>query len=155
MAPKIEKQKGRQRKTVTLATKIQVLDRIREGVSGAAISREFDLGESTVRGIKKIEDKIRKSVTAGAAVSLNKTSHARNPLYEKMEKMLNIWIEDKNQKNMPLSGECIRIKAKRIYDHICQEEMTTADGIIPKFSASKGWLDNFKKRFALPDMPYR
>lgn len=149
MAPKIAKQKDRQRKTVSLATKILVLDRLREGVSGAAIGREFELGESTVRGIKKIEDKIRKSVTAGATVSLSKTSHARNPLFEKMEKMLNIWIEDKNRRNMPLNGECIRIKAKRIYDHISQEEMTLLDGVVPKFSASKGWLDNFKKRFAL------
>lgn len=148
MAPKSKIQKDRKRKNVSLATKIQILDKLRNGVSAAATGREFELGESTVRGIKKIEDKIRKSVTAGATISLSKTSHARNPLFEKMEKLLNIWIEDKNQKNMPLNGECIRMKAKRIYNHISQEESTAANDV-REFSASKGWLDNFKKRFAL------
>lgn len=149
MAPKVKIQKDSKRKSVSLATKIQILDRLRDGVGSAAVGREFELGESTVRGIKKIEDKIRTSVTAGATVSLSKTSHARNPLFEKMEKMLSIWIEDKNQKNMPLNGECIRIKAKRIFDHISQEASTAVNGNVPVVSASKGWLDNFKKRFAL------
>ncbi|XP_037047941.1 tigger transposable element-derived protein 1-like [Bradysia coprophila] len=105
---------------------------------------QCDNNFSPVRGIGKFEDKIRTSVSAGATISLSKTSHARNPLFEKMERLLNIWIEDKNQKNMPLNGECIRMKAKRIYDHISQFSVA-----IPEFSASKGWLDNFKKRFAL------
>lgn len=79
------------------------------------------MGESTVRGIRKLEDKIRASVSDGASVSLSRTSHARNPLFEKTEEMLNIWIEDKNQKNMPVNGECIRLKAKRIFDHNSEE----------------------------------
>ncbi len=116
MAPKKKAQKERKRKSVSLATKIQILDRLRSGAGSTAFGREFELGESTVRGIKKIEDKIRKSVTAGATVTLCKTSHARSPLFEKMEKMLNIWIEDKNQRHLPLSGECIRLKAKRIFE---------------------------------------
>lgn len=145
MAPRVQSSRNRKRKNVSLETKIKILDKLREGTGAAVTGREFGLGESTVRGIKKLEVKIRSSVTAGASVSFSKTSHARNPLFEKMEKMLNIWIEDKNQKNMPLNGECIRMKAKRIYDHISQG----VDGIVPKFLASKGWLDNFKKRFRL------
>lgn len=108
----------RNRKTLNLETKIQILDRLREGHGPAAVGREFNVGESTVRGIKSIESKIRCSVTAGASISQKKTSHARSPLIEKMEKMLMIWIEDKNQKHMPLNGLSIRLKAKRIYDHI-------------------------------------
>lgn len=41
------------------------------------------------------------------------------------------------------------MKAKRIYDHISQEALTTPDDGVPAFSASKVWLDNFKKRFSL------
>lgn len=139
----------KKRNSVDLAKKIKILDRLREGLGAAAVGREFEMGESTVRGIKKLEDKIRKSVSAGASISLSKTSHARNPLFEKMEKMLNIWIEDMNQRNMPLNGECIRMKAKRIFDHLCQEATAAGNDGVLQFSASKGWLDNFKRRFAL------
>lgn len=86
MPPTVKTLKARKRKNVDLETKIKILDKLRVGIGAAAVGREFELGESTVRGIKKLEDKIRTSVTAGAAISLSKTSHARNPLFEKMEK---------------------------------------------------------------------
>lgn len=175
--------KSRKRTTVSLATKIEILDRLRQGIGPAAVGREFELGESTVRGIKKTENNIRSVVCAGASITLNKTSHARDPLIKKMEKMLIIWVEDKNQKNMPLSGQCIRFKAKRIYDflitteramsiELTAEETVSYDEFLVEesppvesnietppqkkskveFSASKGWLENFKKRFALKNI---
>lgn len=164
--------KSKKRTTVSLGTKIEILDRLRQGIGPAAVGREFKLGESTVRGIKKSENNIRSIVSAGASITLNKTSHARDPLIKKMEKMLIIWVEDKNQKNMPLSGQCIRFKAKRIYDFLTQTEGTMAIESIAEetqskptnanaetekkskseFSASKGWLDNFKNRFSLKNI---
>lgn len=173
--------KSRKRKTVTLGMKIEILDRLSQGIGPAAVGREFELGESTVRGIKSKENEIRSIVCAGASITLNKSSHARDPLIKKMEKMLIIWVEDKNQKNMPLSGLCIRSKAKNIYEYltameaavptnnltsdetplmdevVVAESPPTNEAIVDpvrkkskiEFSASKGWLENFKKRFAL------
>lgn len=78
---------ARKRTTVTLGKKIEILDRLRQGIGPAAVGREFELGESTIRGIKKNEVDIRNIVSAGASVMLNKSSHARDPLLKKMEKM--------------------------------------------------------------------
>lgn len=171
--------KSKKRSTVSLGTKIKILDRLRQGIGPAAVGREFELGESTVRGIKKTENSIRSIVCAGASITLNKSSHARDPLIKKMEKMLIIWVEDKNQKNMPLSGQCLRFKAMQIYDYVAKtdktvsieptaEETRSVDELMPlnelnvetptqkkakvEFSASKGWLENFKKRFSLKNI---
>lgn len=136
------------RKVISLEIKIKILDRLRCGTGIAAAGREFNLAESTVRTIKKNEDKIRAAVAAGSSVSLKKTSHARDPDMEKMEKCLCIWVEEKSQKNMPLDGNAIRQKAVRILQHLKANQATSSANQI-EFCASKGWFEKFKNRFSL------
>ena len=71
-----------------------MLDRSRLRESFASISRSFNVNESTVRSIKKSEDKIRSSL---ASTSLS-AKIVREPAIEKMEVALALWIEDRNQK---------------------------------------------------------
>ena len=44
----------RERKCMTLAEKIVILDKLRNGMSYAACAREYGLNESSVRTIKKM-----------------------------------------------------------------------------------------------------
>uniref|UniRef100_A0A1A9VDB6 HTH CENPB-type domain-containing protein n=1 Tax=Glossina austeni TaxID=7395 RepID=A0A1A9VDB6_GLOAU len=59
---------------------------------------------------------------------------------------LSLWIEDRNQKRVPLSGSMVREKAKRLYVHFkepadsCSGECT--DG---GFQTSEGWFNKFKQ----------
>lgn len=109
-----EKRVSKRKKSVLpLKVKIEMLDRLRLGVSIASISRSFNVNESTVRSIKKSQDKIRSSV---ASTSLS-AKIVRDPAIEKMEVALSLWIEDRNQKRVPLSGAMVREKAKRLYAH--------------------------------------
>ncbi|KAL4718043.1 hypothetical protein ACJJTC_004781 [Scirpophaga incertulas] len=79
---KIEKRVSTRKKSVLpLKVKIEMLDRLRLGESFASISRSFNVNESTVRSIKKSEDKIRSSV---ASTSLS-AKIVRDPAIEKME----------------------------------------------------------------------
>ncbi|KAI9587332.1 hypothetical protein GQX74_003178 [Glossina fuscipes] len=86
-----------------LNVQIEMLDRL----------RSFNVIESTVRLIKKSEDKIRSSV---ASTSLS-AKIVYDPVIEKMGVALSLWIEDRNQKRVPLSGPMVREKAKRLYAH--------------------------------------
>uniref|UniRef100_A0A1A9ZNS5 HTH psq-type domain-containing protein n=1 Tax=Glossina pallidipes TaxID=7398 RepID=A0A1A9ZNS5_GLOPL len=70
-----------------------MLDRLCLGVSFESISRSFNVNESTVRSIKKFEDKIRSSI---ASTSLS-TKIVHDPAIEKMEGALSLCIEDCNQ----------------------------------------------------------
>ena len=82
---------------------------------------------------------------------------------EMMEKALMIWIEDNTQKRMPLDGNVIRYKAVKIFNHLKETRPAPAlpsqpstsqqsfeqQTPIREFSGSKGWFENFKKRFSL------
>ena len=95
-----------------LKAKIEMLDRLRLGESFASISRSFNISESTVRSIKKSEDKIRSSVVLTSLSA--KIVH--DPAIEKMEVALSLWVEDRKQTRVPLSGPTVREKAKRLYE---------------------------------------
>ncbi|GFW17836.1 hypothetical protein TNCV_1134361 [Trichonephila clavipes] len=59
-----------------------------------AIGKHFNLGESTVRAIKKNGAAIRKSITSGTKLSTKFTSYTRDVLLERTERAIAIWIEE-------------------------------------------------------------
>lgn len=134
-----------------LSEKFTILDKLKSGESAAFVAREYGVNESTIRYIKKAEDKIRASVIA-ASPSSAKTSFVsrRDSLLEKMEKPLSMWVEDQVQQNAPLSGLGIRNQALCLYEHLkVESEGDNEVNSSTSFAASKGWLENFKKRFNL------
>ncbi|GFT66566.1 tigger transposable element-derived protein 1 [Trichonephila clavipes] len=58
-----------QRQSISLETKIAILDRLGKGEGSTAIGKHFNLGESTVRAIKNNEAAIRKSIISGESVT--------------------------------------------------------------------------------------
>ncbi|GFV63911.1 tigger transposable element-derived protein 1 [Trichonephila clavipes] len=96
--------KKHQRQSISLETKIAILDRLGKGEESTAIGKHFNLGESTVRAIKKNEAAIRKSVISGTKLSSKFTSYTRDVLLERTERAIAIWIEEQVQRKIP--GEC-------------------------------------------------
>ncbi|XP_055585228.1 tigger transposable element-derived protein 1-like [Uranotaenia lowii] len=74
------------RRSLTLEIKIQILDCLAQGATPAVFSRKFGLNDATVRTVKKNEKRIRDSVASGTDLSAKKSSYARDPVIEKMEK---------------------------------------------------------------------
>lgn len=138
---------ARNKSVLPLKVKIEMLDRLHLGESFASISRSFNVNESTVRSIKKSEDKIRSSI---ASYSLS-AKIVRDPAIEKMEVALSFWIEDCNQKRVPLSGAMVREKAKRLYAHFKEPDGRCGGGECTDggFQASEGWFNKFKVRQSL------
>ena len=62
----------RQRKMLTIAEKVELLDMLKEGKSYAATGRHYGINESSVRSIKKEENNIRTT----AAIIFNVTATA-------------------------------------------------------------------------------
>ena len=87
----------RVRKVMTLSEKIVLLDKLKCGMSYAACGREFGVNESTVRSIKKCEKDIRQAVMNSVPAAAKVTQRVRDIALIKMEKALNIWIEELNQ----------------------------------------------------------
>ncbi|GFX90637.1 tigger transposable element-derived protein 1 [Trichonephila clavipes] len=137
-------------KTISLETKIASLDRLEKGEGSTAIGKHFNLGESTVRAIKKNEAAIRKSVISGTKLSTKFASYTRDVLLERTERAIAIWIKEQVQRRIPVSGYLIQEKALQFYKSMKQSEPSTSTSQAGKeFSASKGWLTGFLKRNAL------
>ncbi|GFX87781.1 tigger transposable element-derived protein 1 [Trichonephila clavipes] len=142
--------KRHQRQSISLETKIAILDRLGKEEGSTAIGKHFNLGESTVRAFKKNEAAIRKSVISGTKLSTKFASYTRDVLLERTERAIAIWIEEQVQRRIPVSGYLIQEKALQFYKSMkLSEPSTYTSQAGEEFSASKGWLTGFFKRNAL------
>jgi hypothetical protein len=118
MAPKIKTGKvewKREKKVMTLPEKVALLNKVKDGLSYAAVARLYSINESTVRYIKKKEAEIRKAVDSTFCTKAKTVSTVRNEHIVRMETALSIWITDSRKKNIPLDGNVIREKARSLY----------------------------------------
>ncbi|GFW10421.1 tigger transposable element-derived protein 1 [Trichonephila clavipes] len=91
------------------------------------IGKHFNLGESTVRAIKKNEAAIGKSVISGTKLSTKFASYTRHVLLERTERAIAIWIEKQVQRRIPVSGYLIQENALQFYKSVKQGESVIAD----------------------------
>jgi hypothetical protein len=60
---------------------------------------------------------------------------------EKMKKILTTWLQDQHRRNVPLSQAIVCAKALSIFN-----DLKGCDSDAKRFTASHGWLSNFKAR---------
>ncbi|GFT25581.1 tigger transposable element-derived protein 1 [Trichonephila clavipes] len=118
--------KNHQRQSISLETKIAILDCLGKGEGSTAIGKHFNLGESTVRAIKKNEATIRKSVISGTKLSTKFVSYTSDVLLERTERAIAIWNEEQVQRRIPVSGYFFQEKAHQFYKSMKQSEPSTS-----------------------------
>ncbi|XP_067135124.1 tigger transposable element-derived protein 1-like [Centruroides vittatus] len=127
-------------KVISLATKIKILDHLRNGERVIDVASIMLYNLATIRTIRKNENSIRKSVAAGTSTSTSTTSYVRDIAMENMEKALMIWIEDQTQKRMPIDANAVTNKALRIYEKIKEQLPSSSLSEKQTFTASHGEL---------------
>ncbi|XP_041053574.1 tigger transposable element-derived protein 1-like [Carcharodon carcharias] len=132
------------RKTITLAMKLEVLKRLEAGERAVDIGRALGLPPTTVRTIRGNAEKIKQSARSVTPLSAGRVSRTRSSIMENMERLLAVWIEDQNQRQVPLSLMVIQAKAKSLYDDLQNEQGESSQS--ESFNASRGWFERFKKR---------
>jgi Tc5 transposase DNA-binding domain/CENP-B N-terminal DNA-binding domain len=139
----INASKSKKRKWLILNEKLEIIELHEKGASYAKIAYEKGMNESSTL-IKK-KDQIKKHGTSTASY-MTAIRH-RNPIMDDMECLLMMWIEDCNQKRIPLNQMLIQAKAISLYNKLKENE----DEVREKetFSASRGWFYNFRKRMGL------
>lgn len=150
--PKASAKGSKQKKFRTLHEKAELLDMLKEQKSYAKVARHYGINESTVRYIKKKEAAIRSTVAVSFCDSAKKVSTVRNKDIVRMESALALWISDCRKKSIPLDGNIIREKARKLYQQFAAGNNAGEPGpsTVPEpedFQASKGWFDRFQKRF--------
>ena len=141
-------QSKRNKSVMSIAEKLKILDLLKQGEIIAAVARKFEVNESTIRSIRKNEQKIRQSASKlGSQAKFIKISRDEN--IEKLEDMLLIWIQDLIHKKIPISTIIIREQAMIFFKHLHEKNPTKE-----VFSASKGWFEKFKSRFSLHNVKF-
>ncbi|CAG9806890.1 unnamed protein product [Chironomus riparius] len=115
----------------------------------SSISRKYKHKYTTIVNICKRDKQKLESTTEQNDRGLNASTKLRPDIMIKLESMLFIWIEDCNQKGLPLSMENISIKSKDIYKSL-KEKLDPQDKHC--FNSSRGWFDKFKKRYQLHNL---
>ncbi|XP_049558737.1 tigger transposable element-derived protein 1-like [Orcinus orca] len=137
----------RDRKAINLQVKLEVLRRFEAGEKLSRIGRALGLSTSTVATIRDNKDKIRASSQAATPHAACKLTRSRSLVMENMERLLSVWIEDQNRRDVPVSVVLVQEKARSLFEELkrAQGEGSEAE----TFGASRGWFARFKARHGL------
>jgi hypothetical protein len=133
----------KKRNVITLDTKLDIIKRFDNGQSKASISRALGLNESTVRLILSKSNKYKQQGNVASTSFSIWCTRNRSSILVEMDNLLIIWLEDCNQKLIPIGTNNIMVKALSLFSSL-KENKFKGDTAI--FCASRGWFEKFKAR---------
>lgn len=92
----------RKKVVLTVAQKIEILNALEGGASAVSLAIKFDIGKSTITGIKRDELKIREFYSATGADHRKSTRG-----YDALDADMINWVSLKRSQNVPISGHMI------------------------------------------------
>ena len=117
----------------------KIIDAAKNEPNHSKLAREMskkwgkEVKRTTVKGILSKKDAIKTAIRAGIPSKRKKLRMAK---YSELNEGVLIWLKQAREQNLPVGGDLIKEKALKLAELMH----------IPDFSASKGWLDKFKKR---------
>lgn len=137
------------RKSIGLDIKLNIVTRHEGGEGVNSIARALGLSQSTVSTV--LQKKVQVKQQANQVTNLHKhtTTRNREPIMEKLERLLRLWIEDHTHRRMPLSTQLVTTKALSLWEDL-KPEFNIGETV--SFKASKGWFERFKHRGSLHNL---
>ncbi|KHJ44556.1 CENP-B DNA-binding domain protein [Trichuris suis] len=90
-------QKAKKRRALTIATKMDIIERVERGERIADVGRAHNLNRSTVGTIMKSKDRIKEHAKTALAMQSKIVSYRREVVMAEMEQLLRMWIEGRRQ----------------------------------------------------------
>uniref|UniRef100_UPI0010A075E3 tigger transposable element-derived protein 1-like n=1 Tax=Podarcis muralis TaxID=64176 RepID=UPI0010A075E3 len=112
------------------------------GMRVTDLSKEYGRNPSTIGTILKMREKI---LVTDAAKGVTRIVKNRPAVLEEVEKLLLIWLEEKQRAGDKVTEAIICEKAKALHADLVREQPGTS-GEPEVFKASRGWFDRFKTR---------
>ncbi|GIY07058.1 hypothetical protein CDAR_282281 [Caerostris darwini] len=142
---KVCKKSSAKKKMMSIELKREIIEKHEQDVQVVDLSRQYGRSTSMICSVLKRKESI-KSVTPAKGLTI--ISKLRTTLHENMEKLLMVWVTEKQLQGDTLTQTIICEKARAIYgDLLKQTPQTSIDEASEEsFKASRGWFENFKKR---------
>ena len=134
------------RKAYSVAEKLAVVDRLKNGESQAQVSRSLGVAESTMRGWIKDESRLRK-FSSEMEDAGNSRKRQRLAADTTLDKAVMTWFTQKRAEGIPISGPIIAEQAKKMNKMLHPDDES--------FQGSNGWLHCFKKRHGIAQATIR
>ncbi|XP_033009888.1 tigger transposable element-derived protein 1-like [Lacerta agilis] len=137
----MDKSSKGKRTVITVEVKKQIISKHESGVRISELATQFGMAKSTICTMIKNKDAIK-----GASVAKGvKTLKQRTQTMEEMEKLLLIWITERQLAGDRISESIICEKALHLHaDLVANTPGASAE--VESFKASRGWFEKFKKR---------
>ena len=139
-------EKKKPKKMISMEAKHEIIAKHERGVRIIDLAKEYGRNSSTISTIIKQKDVIKKLQPSKGVTIISKL---RTEIHDEMERLLLIWIKDKELAGDSVSESMICEKACIIFDDLKRDAAETegeSSQSVDVFKASRGWFDNFKKR---------
>ncbi|GFW46083.1 tigger transposable element-derived protein 1 [Trichonephila clavipes] len=136
----------KRKKVISMELKREIIDKYEQGVRVMELAREYNRTSSTICTILKKKDLIKAQTPAKGVKIISKL---RNSVHNEMENLLLSWLTEKQQAGDTVTEALLCEKARAIYADLLQHTPDTSSAqkaSQKQFKASRGWLDNFRKR---------
>ncbi|XP_070610302.1 tigger transposable element-derived protein 1-like [Erythrolamprus reginae] len=127
---------------ISIETKQEIINLHDKGTRVIELARMFKRSTSTISTILKQKD-ILKGIKAAKGATI--FSQLRTSVHEEMERLLLIWIKEKELAGDTIIESIISEKARAIFSDLKKNEPSSS-GDPDEFKASHGWFDKFRKR---------
>lgn len=135
-----EAKKEKQRNQfLSLKVKIEILNKLKNGVKPISISNEYGIALSTISRLKKCKTSLQEAMNIYQNNSDRRS--LRGTFHPKMETALHKWYLDQIKNETPVTGSVLRLKARELNKQIRENDL--------EFRASAGWMEKFKKRYGI------
>nr|XP_023421853.1 tigger transposable element-derived protein 1 [Cavia porcellus] len=146
MAPrKLEKKlrkEGKVKKAITIEKKKEIVEKYESGIRVTDLANMYSMSKSTISTILQRKDLYKE---ASVAKGVTQISKSRPTVLDEVERLLLVWINERQAAGCNLSESIICEKARALNADLVKDNPSVSDNG-KTFRASKGWFHNFKAR---------
>ena len=121
MADSSDGSASKKRKAITMEVKLDIIKRSKNGKTPTKIGRSLGFSRSTVASILKDKERIIKHGKGSALMKATVIIKQRGVLIIEKGRILVFWLEDQNQRRIPVSLMVIQEKEKRMFEALKKE----------------------------------
>ncbi|UYV66914.1 hypothetical protein LAZ67_4003318 [Cordylochernes scorpioides] len=138
---KVCKKSSAKKKMKSIELKREIIEKHEQGVRVVDLSRQYGRSTSMICSVLKRKESIN-SVTPAKGLTI--ISKLRTSLHENMEKLLMVWVTEKQLQGDTLTQTIICEKARAIYGDLLKQTPQTSinEASEESFKASRGWFEN-------------
>ncbi|GFY72298.1 tigger transposable element-derived protein 1-like protein [Trichonephila inaurata madagascariensis] len=138
------KKHGVLRTVLTINIKREMIAKVESGQKMADVARQYGLNRSTVYTILAKKDIIKKTQAAEGVTKIT-SAKQRSAIHDKIERLLLVWINEREMKRDITSMPIIQEKAREVFEKL-KEQTPGSSSEELEFKATTGWFTKFKRR---------